>query len=305
MGPKSKLIAFGLLLGWSCLAAACAHAPYTDRRQLMMIPESTEISLGNRAYEDIKKRYPLCEDPAVNELVVTVGQRLAWAAARPDFRWEFLVFQAPKEANAFCLPGGKVGIFTGLLKYTQDEAGLAAVMAHEVAHVLARHAGERMSQSMLAQMGGLGLSLGLGGVSPLAAQGIMQAYGLGSQVGVLMPFSRKQEAEADRIGLILMAKAGYDPAMGLVFWRRLMADPPPGKAGLPQFLSTHPSDINRVKAMEDFLPEARQYYHPLAPEAAPAPEASAPQVPPPTPEQFQQRPAEPKPEELEVKPLKN
>ena len=150
-----------------------------------------------------------------------VGRRIADAAQRPDYRWEFMVFEG-KEANAFCLPGGKVGIFTGILKYTRDEAGMATVISHEVAHALARHAGERLSQSMLAQAGGLGLGVALGGMGGIAGPAIMQGYSLGTQLGILLPHSRAQETEADNIGLILMAKAGYDPAQALDFWRRMM-----------------------------------------------------------------------------------
>ena len=152
-----------------------------------------------------------------------VGRRIADAAQRPDYRWEFVVFEG-KEANAFCLPGGKVGIFTGILKYTRDEAGMATVISHEVAHALARHAGERLSQSMLAQAGGLGLGAALGGVGGLAGTAIMQGYSLGTQLGILLPYSRTQESEADHVGLILMAKAGYDPAQALEFWKRMMTD---------------------------------------------------------------------------------
>jgi len=169
-----------------------------------------------------------------------------------------VVFEDDRQANAFCLPGGKVGVFTGLLRYTQDEIGLATVISHEAAHVLARHAGERLSQSMLAQVGGLGLNLGLMGGNPYASQAIMQAYGLGTQVGVLMPYSRTQEYEADQIGLILMGRAGYDPRAALDFWQRMMTRQNP-QARPPEFLSTHPSDANRIEAMRQFLPQALNY----------------------------------------------
>lgn len=262
MPQKSRQLPLRLMLCLVLLTACCAHAPYTERRQVMLVPQSLETSLGNQAYESIKRRYPLCQDPEINGMVLKVGQRLAAAAHRPDFRWEFAVFQDPKEANAFCFPGGKVGIFTGLLEYTQDETGLAVVMAHEAAHALARHAGERLSQSLLTQVGGIGLSLGLGGMGSGASQAILQAYGLGSEVGVLMPFSRTQEYEADRIGLILLARAGYDPAGALDFWQRMMHHPK-NQVRLPQFLSTHPSDDKRIKAMSEFLPTAREYFHPF------------------------------------------
>lgn len=237
--------------------------------------------MGLQAFSEAKRRLPLCPDPELNEMVQRVGGRLAAAANRPDYRWEFVVFKNDKEANAFCLPGGKVGIFTGLLKYTRDEAGLATVMAHEAAHAIARHTGERMSQSMLAQVGGLGLGLGLGGVNPAAGQAVMQGYGLGTQMGILLPYSRSQEQEADRIGMILLAKAGYDPAAALDFWKRMMAKE--RGANLPQFLSTHPRDDQRLKEMAAFLPEAEKHYVPAVaatPPPAWAPPRAAPAVPP-------------------------
>ena len=148
--------------------------------------------MGYQAFQQIKRQYKVSQDPETNALVTRVGRRIADAAQRPDYRWEFVVFEG-KEANAFCLPGGKVGIFTGILKYTQDEAGMATVISHEVAHALARHAGERMSQSMLAQAGGLGLGVALGGMGGVAGPAIMQGYSLGTQLGILLPYSRTQE----------------------------------------------------------------------------------------------------------------
>jgi predicted Zn-dependent protease len=239
--------------------AACASAPYTGRRQLLFTSEGTETRMGYQAFQQIKKHYQVSQDPETNNLLTRVGQRIAAAANRPDYRWEFVAFK-DKEANAFCLPGGKVGIFTGILKYTKDEAGMATVVSHEVAHALARHAGERMSQSMLAQAGGLGLGVALGGAGSLASQGIMQGYSLGAQLGLLLPYSRTQEYEADHIGLILMAKAGYDPAQALEFWKRMMAKEKGAK--MPQFMSTHPNDANRLREIQAFVPEARKCYVP-------------------------------------------
>jgi predicted Zn-dependent protease len=268
MLPRSKTLTLSLVLGFALLMAACASAPYTGRRQFLFTSEGTETRMGYQAFEQIKKHYKVCRDPEINNLVTRVGKRIAAAAHRPDYRWEFVVFK-DKEANAFCLPGGKVGIFTGILKYTQNEAGLATVISHEVAHALARHAGERMSQSMLAQVGGLGLGLALGGAGSAANQAIMQGYGLGAQLGLLLPYSRTQEYEADRIGLILMAKAGYDPAQALEFWKRMMAKDK--KAKVPQFMSTHPNDANRLREIQAFLPEARKYYVPVREAQKPPP----------------------------------
>jgi predicted Zn-dependent protease len=257
MLPTSKTKILSLSLGLALLAAACATVPYTGRHQLLFTSEGSEAKLGYQAFQEIKQQYKICRDPEINALVTRVGRRIAAAAQRPDYHWEFVVFDG-KEANAFCLPGGKVGIFTGILKYTRNEAGLATVISHEVAHALARHAGERMSQSMLAQLGGIGLGAALGGVNPTAGQAIMEGYGLGTQLGILLPYNRTQEYEADHIGLILMAKAGYNPAEALAFWKRMMIRDKGVK--MPQFLSTHPTDANRLRQLEAFLPEARRYY---------------------------------------------
>jgi predicted Zn-dependent protease len=259
MLPTSRTLILSLVLGLTLLVAACASAPYTHRRQLLFTSEGSEARMGYQAFQQIKQHYKICHDPEINALVHKVGRRIAAAAHRPDYHWEFVVFDN-KEANAFCLPGGKVGIFTGILKYTKDEAGLATVLSHEVGHALARHAGERMSQSMLAQIGGIGLGAALGGMNPTAGQAIMEGYSLGTQLGILLPYSRTQEYEADRIGVILMAKAGYDPAQALEFWKRMMAKDK--KAKLPQFLSTHPNDANRLRELQVFLPEARKCYIP-------------------------------------------
>ena len=273
MLPTSRTLILSLALGLTLLVAACATAPFTGRRQFLFTSEGSETNMGYQAFQQIKRKYKVSRDPETNALVSKVGQRIAAAAHRPDYRWEFVVFD-DKEANAFCLPGGKVGIFTGILKYTKDEAGLATVISHEVAHALARHAGERMSQSMLAQVGGIGLGAALGGVGAIAGTAIMQGYSLGTQLGILLPYSRTQEYEADHIGLILMAKAGYDPAQALEFWKRMMAKDKGAK--MPQFMSTHPNDANRLKELEAFLPEARKYYVPAQEAENPPP----PLIPP-------------------------
>ncbi len=243
------------------VVAGCSTAPYTGRKQVLMVSQEKEMSLGYQAFKQIKKRSHPSKDQALQARVRRVGESIAKAADRPDFQWEFIVFEDDEEANAFCLPGGKVGIYTGLFKYIKNDADLATVISHEVAHALARHAGERLSQGTLARVGGTALGIGLGalGVSPTAGRVAMQGYGLGAQLGVLLPYSRVQESEADRIGLILMAKAGYDPELALQFWERF-ATGKKDKAQLPQFLSTHPSDASRIQNMRAFLPEARRYY---------------------------------------------
>jgi predicted Zn-dependent protease len=273
MLPTSRTLILSLTLGLTLLVAACATAPFTGRRQLLLTSEGTETNMGYQAFQQVKHHYKICRDPALNAEVTRVGKRIAAAAHRPDYHWEFVVFDS-KEANAFCLPGGKVGIFTGILKYTKNEGGLATVISHEVAHALARHAGERLSQSMLAQVGGIGLGAALGGVGTAAGQAIMEGYSLGTQLGILLPYSRTQEYEADHIGLILMAKAGYDPEQAVKFWQRMMVKDKDVK--LPQFLSTHPNDANRLRELQAFLPEARKYYVPVREAQRPHPRRRAP-----------------------------
>ena len=277
MLPMSRNALLSLALGLTLLVAACASAPYTGRSQLLFSSEGSETRMGFQAFEQIKRQYKVSQDPEVNALVTKVGRRIADAAQRPDYRWEFLVFEG-KEANAFCLPGGKVGIFTGILKYTQDEAGMATVISHEVAHALARHAGERMSQSMLAQVGGLGLGVALGGVGGVAGQAIMQGYSLGTQLGILLPYSRTQESEADHIGLILMAKAGYDPAQALEFWKRMMTK---GQEGQDARVHVHPPQrrqpVERVGGVPARGPEI---LHPCPGGPKPAPARTSRATPP-------------------------
>lgn len=239
--------------------AACATVPYTQRSQLILLSESEEIALGADAYQQVLATEKVSRDAEVNRLVNDVGQRIARAAAKPQYHWQFTVIDNAGEANAFALPGGKVAVYTGIFPIARDSAGLAAVMGHEVAHALARHGAERMSQGVVAQIAATGLAVGLGGQTPATRQAIMQAFGLGLQVGAILPFSRAQESEADRIGLILMAKAGYDPAAALELWRRFEQTRRDGPA---EFLSTHPSYGTRIQNISEWLPEARRYYHP-------------------------------------------
>ncbi|MDI6852191.1 MAG: M48 family metallopeptidase [Deltaproteobacteria bacterium] len=249
-----------LVVGIVVWLSGCSTVPYTGRQQLLMVSQGQEISLGYQAFEQVKRQSRPARDPRLHEVTQRVGERLARAADRPDFRWEFVVLEHP-QANAFCLPGGKVGVYSGLFKHIQSDTDLATVISHETAHVLARHAGERLSQSQLAQLGGLGLGMAMMGAGPAAGQTAMLGYNLGTQYGVLLPYNRKQEYEADRIGMILMAKAGYDPAQAVDFWRRF-AYAKRDKMAMPAFLSSHPSDGDRIRAMEASLVEARRYFQP-------------------------------------------
>jgi len=243
------------------LAAACATAPYTKRSQFIVVSEAEEVQLGADAYQEVLKQEKVSHDPQLVGVVRDVGTRIARVAEKPNYQWQFSVIDDRRQANAFALPGGKVAVYTGLLPIAQDTGGLATVMGHEVAHALAHHAAERMSQGVLFQVIGTGLSVALGSQTPAAREAIMQAFGLGAQVGVILPFGRTQEAEADRIGLILMAQAGYDPHAALGLWERFEAV---GKGAPPEFLSTHPSYGTREKNIRSWMPEAMGYYRPDA-----------------------------------------
>ncbi|MBI3549107.1 MAG: M48 family metallopeptidase [Elusimicrobia bacterium] len=218
--------------------------------------------MGEQAYAETLKKSKVSADQQKVSVVRQVGYRLAKAADKPDFQWEFNVIEDDKQINAWCLPGGKVAFYTGILPVTQDEDGIAVVMGHEIAHALARHGAERMSQGMLAQGVGTVAGAFLGG-NPAGQKVFEQAYGLGVGVGIMLPYGRAQESEADHIGLIIMAKAGYDPNKALDFWQR-MEKATGGKGGGPldRYLSTHPINSDRQKAIRGWIPEAMQHYKP-------------------------------------------
>lgn len=232
---------------------ACQTAPITGRQQLILVSPEEENRMGISAYREVLREADISRDPQLNALVQRVGQRIAKVADRADFAWEFRVIDQDV-ANAFALPGGKVAVYTGILKYTQTEAGLAVVMGHEVAHALARHGGERISRTLIAQLGLTAVQEGLSINNPLIIQGIGLAYG----VGVELPFDRGQESEADQIGLMLMAKAGYNPREAIPFWQRMEAGQRDG--GPPEFLSTHPSGETRIAQIREWLPRALRHY---------------------------------------------
>lgn len=255
--PRGFLLAIVTLL---CLGFGCATVPYTKRSQLILLSESEEMQLGVAAYQEVLKKEDVVHDPAFTEPLRKVGERIARVANKPEYDWEFNVIDDPTQVNAFALPGGKVAVYTGLYPVAQDEAGLAVVIGHEVAHALARHGAERMSQGLVAQLAAVGLSVAVGDASPATQSAVMQAFGLGAQVGVLLPFGRAQESEADHIGMILMAKAGYDPAAALKLWQRMEARASSGAP--PEFLSTHPSYQTRQKNIRSWMAEAERYYNP-------------------------------------------
>lgn len=246
----------GYFLGLAC--CGCRSAPMTGRRQLMLTPEKTEIALGLEAYQQVTQETPLSTNAQRIGVVERVGKKIAAVARRADYQWEFRLLDTP-EQNAFALPGGKVAIHEGLLPVCQNEAGLAVVMSHEVAHALARHGGERMSQQYAVH----GVQQAVGVVFAKAEQAqrdrILQVYGAASKYGVILPYSRKQESEADHIGLMLMAEAGYDPEEAPRFWQRF-ASVKDAQNQPPEFMSTHPSDQRRAENLLALLPEAQQLY---------------------------------------------
>ncbi len=237
-----------IFLVFMILTVSCAHTPYTERRQFILISEDEEIALGAEAYQEILGKSRLSRDSAIVDMVRRVGGRIARVSERPDYKWEFNVIENDEMVNAFCLPGGKVAVYTGILEYTQDEEGLATVMSHEIAHAIARHGAERLTSSLVLNTVGGSLK----GATKLG-------YGVATGVGIVLPFSRKQESEADQISLILMAKTGYDPRMAIDFWSRMMTS---DNKTLPAFLSTHPADEKRIAQIKAWMPEVLNYYKP-------------------------------------------
>ena len=251
---RSKIPLIALLV---LTLVACAQVEGTNRRQLLLTSPAQENQMGLEAYDQVQKEEKRCTDAATIALVERVGKRLAAAAPDHGFQYEFVVLDSPT-VNAFCLPGGKVAVYTGLLPWCHNEAGLATVLGHEIAHAIARHGGERMSQGMVQQVGQqtLAAALQAKGISPTTTALTMTAYNAGSQYLGVLPFSRLQESEADHLGLIYLAKAGYDPAEAVKFWDRFSQL----GGSTPTWLSTHPSSPDRARQLADLMPEAQQLY---------------------------------------------
>ncbi|MCB4757421.1 MAG: M48 family metallopeptidase [Elusimicrobia bacterium] len=237
--------------------SACATVPYSHRKQFNIISPQEEIRLGEDAYTEVRKKTPLSKNMEWQRRIWEVGGRIAEAAEQPTYKWEFNVLEG-KEVNAWCLPGGKVAFYEAIIPVCETNGGLAVVMGHEVAHALAHHGAERMSQSFGENIAAELLSAGLGNATPEKRDAILQVFGIGANVGVLLPFSRTHESEADHIGLILMAKAGYNPHAAVSFWERMKTMA--GGEKPPEFLSTHPSDDRRINQIKKWLPEAMSYY---------------------------------------------
>ncbi len=256
-----SLVALLFLLG-------CSTVPITGRKQLSFIPQGQLLTLSDESYKDVLSKSTVSTDGVWNQKVSEVGRKIADSAEvfmrengmekdLANYKWEFNLIKDDATVNAFCMPGGKIVVYTGILPVAKDENGLATVMSHEVAHAIANHGGERMSQQLVVQAGGMGLAQ-LTKTKPVLAQKIlMQAYGAGTQVGVLLPYSRSHESEADHIGLVLMARAGYDPKAAVGFWERMNAL---SGAKPPELLSTHPASARRIADIQKEIPEAEKYY---------------------------------------------
>ncbi len=256
------------LLGLLNFIVACAEVPLTHRKSLQLLPRSQLFALSLQQYSKVLKESKLSQDQEKVDMVERVGKRIAIASEEfledsglgwqaKDYQWEFILIEDDKMVNAWCMPGGKVAVYTGILPITKDENGLAVVMGHEVAHAIANHGNERMSQGLIASMGGIALSAALSEKPKQTRKLFMVAFGLGASVGFLLPYSRVHESEADRIGLMLTARAGYDPREAIPFWQRMNE-----KAGarVPEFLSTHPAPESRIANIKSYIPEAMPYY---------------------------------------------
>ncbi len=262
-----KSIKFLSVISLVVLLIACGTVPITGRKQMNLFPESEMIATSLTQYDAFLKQSKLSTNSSQTAMVKRVGQKIAVATEKflrdnnmqdriANFNWEFNLVE-DNTPNAWCMPGGKVVVYTGILPFTQDEEGLAVVMGHEIAHAIARHGNERMSQQMGLQAVGAGLSLALS-QKPAQTQKLwMQAFGVAATTGVMLPFSRSHETEADKMGLIFMAMAGYNPSAAINFWQRMAQS---GGQKPPEFLSTHPSDATRVKDLKAYLPKAMKYY---------------------------------------------
>ncbi len=253
-----RLKKFLYILGLVFFLAGCATVEYSERSALMLVSEEDEIILGKDAFTQIREEVVISADKEWTEVLNRVGEKIAAAADKPEYDWEFLLIEGDTMVNAFALPGGKVAFYTGILPVCENETGVAVVMGHEVAHALARHGAERMSQGMVAGLIGSLLQAAVSNKTPEAQRSILNGYGYAATVGVILPFSRKHESEADYIGLILMAKAGYNPKEAIRFWERMSGLSSGEKP--PEFLSTHPHDEKRIQALKEALPEAMEYY---------------------------------------------
>ena len=247
----------------------CSKVPVTGRNQLDIVPNGEILALADASYKDFLSQNKASSDANKTAEVKRVGQNIANSVEKymsdnglkkelKGYNWEFNLVES-NEKNAWCMPGGKVVVYSGILPVTKNETGLAVVMGHEIAHAIAKHGNERMSQQLVTQLSGVALQVALQNKPQQTQSLFYAAYGAGTTVGVLLPYSRLHESEADRLGLIFMAMAGYDPREAIEFWKRM--DDGGGAAATPEFLSTHPGHETRIKDIEKHLPEALKYYN--------------------------------------------
>lgn len=259
---------FVYLLSILLFLFSCQTVPITGRQQLSLIPSSEILSMSFQSYSEYLSNHTIITDSEDARMVKRVGQRIQQAVEQyfsehnmrnqlQGYKWEFNLID-DKEINAWCMPGGKVVVYTGILPIAKDETGLAVIMGHEISHAVAKHGDERMSQGLVTQMGGMLLAKALSEKPKETANLFMAAFGIGTQVGILLPYSRVHESEADHLGLIFMAMAGYDPREAVDFWKR-MSKTKQG-ASPPEFLSTHPADATRIRNIQQLIPEAMTYY---------------------------------------------
>ena len=235
----------------------CTSVPFTGRSQLMLTSPSEEAQLGEQAWREVLSQNRVSGNSKYNIALKRVGANLAKAANKPEYKWEFIVFENT-EPNAFCLPGGKVGVYSGLFQYTANDAELSAVVGHEIGHAIARHGGERKSQSAVQEVGAQAVATTLNGKSAGTVQAAMIAYSAGTNLGVMLPYSRTHEYEADKLGLVFMAKAGYNPNASITFWQKFGQLSQTGTVG--EFFSTHPMSEKRIEEMKAYLPTALDMY---------------------------------------------
>jgi predicted Zn-dependent protease len=259
---------FLAIIAVALIYQACSVVPLTGRKQLNLLPESDMISMSLTSYTDFMKANPPSPDRKNANIVTEVGSNISAAVIKyfadnglsdrlSGYQWEFNLVKNDSVPNAWCMPGGKVVVYSGILPYTKDKNGLAVVLSHEIAHAVARHGNERMSQEMLAQFGNVALNEVIKDKPDQTKAIFNGAYGLGAQYGVMLPYSRDHELEADKLGLIFMAMAGYDPQTAIAFWERMSSM---GGQKPPEFMSTHPSDASRINKIKAAMPEAMKYY---------------------------------------------
>ena len=250
--PLLLFAVFGLIYYFSNLQTV----PVTGRTQFVDLDRETEAALGLQSYQQVLQSSNIVSSGADVERIRAIGKRIAAVADDPGFEWEFNLLRSD-ERNAFCLPGGKVAVYTGILSVAQNDDGLAVIMAHEISHAIARHGAERMAQGTLVQLGQLAVGMSVSEMDPQAQRGVMTAFGLGAQFGVLLPFSRSHESEADYIGLMYLARACFDPTEAPKLWER-MAEAAEGAPA--EWMSTHPSSETRIDQFKEWMPLALDEY---------------------------------------------